>query len=79
MSLQDEISMFASGRAIELARFQIFAALLIRLIVGQAHRLPERQSRKLSGLPYKFLRVQASTRSRAFSMFSIEFATLNRK
>jgi len=67
----------ASGRAIELASlFQIFAALLIWLIVGRAHRQPEWQPKQL---PYKFLRVHASTRSSAFSMFSIELATLNRK
>jgi hypothetical protein len=30
-------------------------------------------------LPYKFFFAQAATRSSAFSMFSIEFATLNRK
>ena len=31
------------------------------------------------GLPYKLSRVQALIRSNAFSMFSIELATLNRK
>ena len=35
--------------------------------------------RKHSGLPYRFLFVQASMRSSAFSMFSIEFATLKRR
>ena len=43
--------------------------------------LPQRGDRqpKHSGLPYRFFFTQASTRSSAFSMFSIELATLKRK
>jgi hypothetical protein len=45
-------------------------------IVGQAHRLPQWQPKRL---PYRFFFVQASMRTSAFSMFSIEFATLKRR
>src|SRR5687768_3285831 len=37
------------------------------------------ESANQSRPPYKFFATQLSTRSRAFSMFSIEFATLKRK
>ena len=45
----------------------------------RSRRRSDRQSRKHSGLPYRFFFVQASMRSSAFSMFSIEFATLKRR
>ena len=45
-------------------------------IVGQAHRRPHWQP---THSPYRFFFVQASMRSSAFSMFSIEFATLKRR